>query len=66
MVTKEFGKNWGTLVHKKREKIPSSRITTPKEFHEFVQKMFRFHPIEIIGVWVEWMCEIEEWVWLVE
>jgi AP-4 complex subunit epsilon-1 len=49
MVTKEFGKNWGTLVHKKREKIPSSRITTPKEFHEFVQKMFRFHPIEIIG-----------------
>ena len=50
MVTKEFGQNWGVLSHKKRQKILSTKIKSPQEFHSFVQEKFKFHPIEIIGL----------------
>lgn len=47
IVTKEFGKKWGSLSHERRQKVPCT-VKTPQEFHTTCKEQLYFHPVEII------------------
>ena len=53
MDTDSFGKKWGSFKNEKRHKKVTSHVKTPEMYAELVKTKLNFHPIQIIGKYVE-------------